>query len=341
MQQEPQKRVADADQLLKELTAIHRKLTGKSPEEIMAQVMAAKTGRKVVLGVRHRFPWKIAAVLCVGAALAAATYRFGVPAYRQYRAGKAREEIGPYAVAMAMTAGTQPARSPDSGDYLAVHNVKEQKPGLSAEVSAIRKTRGAPALQAAVKAAQNPPPQKPLEVSLAEKYGASDPLEIMQKELGSKNYINVLNLYNGLPVNVAKSGQAIILKMHALEGAGNNAALTEFFHGTSLNDAELYLAKAKLAFRTRDYAGCRKLLDQCLSSPHAFTEYDILKREAYYYTAQCATALFDNDPNEQTYKNALDAWWQLRSALRSDPLHEYNKKAGDELQRMAKKMQKG
>jgi hypothetical protein len=188
---------------------------------------------------------------------------------------------------------------------------------------------------------QNPAQQKPLKTELSEKYGTADPLEIMQKELSNKKFITVLKLYEGLPGSQAKSGQALILKMHALEGAGNGTALAEFFRQASLNDGEFYLGKAKCAYKTKDYAGCRKLLDQSLSSPHSFTEYDILKREVYFYMARCATALFDNDPNEQTYKNALDAWWQLRSALRSDPLHEYNKKAGDELQRMAKKMQKG
>lgn len=318
MQQEPQNRVADADKLQKELAAIHRKLTNKSPEEIMAQVMADKTGKKVVLATRRRFPWKIAAALCLLAAGAALACRFGLPAYRHYRAVKAREKIVLYPVAP-----PQPVRAADSSASGNVHIIEEQKS------APVRKTKTVPALQ------------KPLEASLAKKYGIADPLELMQKELGNKNFINVIKLYEGLPASLAISGQALILKMHALEGTGNSTALAEFFRQAALNDGEFYLGKAKCAYKTRDYAGCRKLLDQSLSSPHSYTEYDILRREAYFYMAQCATALFDKDPNEQTYKNALDKWWQLRSALRSDPLHEYNKKAGDELQRMAKKMQKG
>jgi outer membrane protein assembly factor BamD (BamD/ComL family) len=78
-----------------------------------------------------------------------------------------------------------------------------------------------------------------------------------------------------------------------------------------------------------------------LSSPHALIDYDVLKREVYFMTALCATAQFDAEPNEQSYKDALDAWWQLKSVLRSDPDHPYNKKAASELQRLAKEMQKG
>jgi hypothetical protein len=340
MQLDPQNRIASADELQKELAAIHRSLTSKSPEEIMAQVMADKTGKKVVLAVRRRFPWKIAAVLCLFAAGAVLACWFGLPAFRHYRAVKAQGKIVLYPVVPAEApARTRPARSADSSEGPDVHEVKEQKSGISPDVPAFRKTKSTQ-LQPAGKA-QTPAQQKPLEAVLAEKYGIADPLELMQKELANKNFINVLKLYEGLPSSQAKSGQAVILKMHALEGAGSSAALAEFFRGASLNDGEFYLGKAKRAFKTRDYAGCRKLLDQSLSSPHSFTDYDILRREAYFYMALCATALFDGNPNDQTYKNALDAWWQLRSALRSDPGHEYNKKAMDELQRMAKKMQKG
>jgi hypothetical protein len=323
MQQEPQNRVASADDLLKDLSALHKKLTVKTPEEVMARLMTDSGGEKVVPSLRRRVPWKIAAILCLLAAGADVAWRFGLPAYRQYRATIGLEKSVHSTPSPAATASlTQPVRMADSGEGGNIHRI-------------------APAMPAAARAAQNPVQKKLLETMLSEKYGIADPLEIMLKELGNKNYANVIKLYNGLPENQAKSGRALILKMHALEGAGSSAALSEFFRTMTLNDGEFYLGKAKFVYKNRDFAGCRKLLDQSLSSPHSFTEYDILKREAYFYMARCATALFDNDPNEQTYKNALDAWWQLRSALRSDPGHEYNKKAADELQRMAKKMQKG
>jgi hypothetical protein len=63
-------------------------------------------------------------------------------------------------------------------------------------------------------------------------------------------------------------------------------------------------------------------------------DYEQLKREAHYYQALCATAAFDAAPSESTYKAALDAWYQVRSALRGDPGHRYNQRARSETQRI-------
>lgn len=159
--------------------------------------------------------------------------------------------------------------------------------------------------------------------------------------MGEKNYKNILYIYDHLTAEQSKSGQALIFKLRALDGLGNKSMAALFLKTASLNDGEFYLAKAELAYSNRDFEECRKLLKQSLTLPHALLDYEVLKREAFYYTALCTTALFDSEPNEQKYKEALDAWWQLRTVLRSNPQHPYNKKANVEMQRMAIKMQKG
>ena len=128
--------------------------------------------------------------------------------------------------------------------------------------------------------------------------------------------------------------------MRVFEATGSLGKLAQLLENNSINDGEFVLEKAKFAFRNQNYAECKRLLVQSLNLPHPFIDYDVLKQEVSYYTALCLTAQFDASPTEQTYKDALDAWWQLRNVLRNNPDHEYNRKAESELQRMAKKMQK-
>jgi hypothetical protein len=182
---------------------------------------------------------------------------------------------------------------------------------------------------------------KTLIESLQEKYGTDDTFAIMEKELRVMNFQSILYIYENLKAEQAKSGKALVLKLRALDGIGNRSMVALFLNTESLNDGEFYLAKAKLAYVNGKFEDCKKLLTKSLTLPHAFMDYETLKREAFYYTALCNTALFYSGPSERTYKEALDAWWQLRTALRSDPDHPYNKKAVSEMQRMAIKIQKG
>ncbi len=78
MQFDIRNRVADAAHLLKDLESIHKTITHKTPEEILAKMMADGGGKKVVLVARKRFPWKTTCVGCLAAAGVAAGLHFGV-----------------------------------------------------------------------------------------------------------------------------------------------------------------------------------------------------------------------------------------------------------------------
>jgi tetratricopeptide (TPR) repeat protein len=171
------------------------------------------------------------------------------------------------------------------------------------------------------------------------KSGPEDYVAMMEKESMTKHYQTVLRLFERLTALQAKSPQALILKLRALDKTASRIVYAGFVRSVSINDGEFYLAKARLAFEKHDYEECKKLLSQSLSLPHVLMDYESLKLETSYYSALCSTALFDADPLEKTYKESLDAWWQLRSMLRNTPDHPYNKKAIGEIQRMGMKMQ--
>jgi tetratricopeptide (TPR) repeat protein len=266
-------------------------------------VLKAEHGKKVVLATRRPFPLKQCAALLAAALCAVFAYLYAWPQYRHFLDRKT-------------VAYPAPVVQPSSGPSLpaAAGGAKPQ----------LRQARPASLLE-----------------SLQEKYGTPEVLVIMDKELKARKFQNVLALFDMLPDNQSHSVQAQIFKLRALQKTGKEVMLKQFLQSATVNDGEFVLEKAKLSFRNRKYAECKRMLSQSLTLPHAFIDYEALKQEVYYYTALCATARFDATPVEQTYKEALDSWWQLRTALRANPDHEYNIKAISELQRMAKKMQKG
>ncbi|HMD68967.1 MAG TPA: serine/threonine-protein kinase [Chitinivibrionales bacterium] len=335
MEQAPEKRVHSAAALLDELHKIHALFTNRSPEQIMAAFTAGK-GKKTVLATRRRFPLKAVAAVCLAAAAAAGLYVLVWPLAEHSLMSKPAQSAQPAPNAAparpAIPASPAPseAAAPEPRQTAAAARTRQTSPGK----------QPSPAPAAKLSGRETAPPASLLS-SLQEKYGTDDNLVIMEKELAARNYQNVLSLYDLLPNNVARAPKALILRMRVFEATGNLGRLAQLLESNSVNDGEFFLEKAKFAFRNQNYAECRRLLALSLTVPHAFIDYDLLRQEVSYYTALCLTAQFDANPTEQTYKDALDAWWQLRNALRSNPDHEYNRKAVSELQRMAKKMQKG
>jgi hypothetical protein len=343
MYQDPQKRYANTEILRRELEKIHGKLTSKSPEEIVALAMASVPGKKLVLSLRRRFPWTALAILACSCMLGVFGYRYGIPIARNFLSNQVAVPSLRHQVFVAQVPEQKRTSEPARGATV-------QTPGTSRKVKMNQPapvhsddSKGKTVLISRAPSAKNAAEgdnASALEL-LKNKYGTNDVLEIAGKELTARNFSNVIRVCDGLPPDLARSSRAIILKMHAIEGVGTISLLANFFQSTYVNDGEYLLGKAKFSYRKKDLEASEKLLTQSLKTPHAFIEYELLKREVYYYTGLCATARFDANPSDLTYKNALDAWWQLRTMLRSDPGNEYNVRANAELQRMGKKMQKG
>ena len=338
MEEDQGKRVPSAAALLDELHKIHANISGRSPEETMASFIAIGSGKKVA-AVRRRFPWKQCAAVLALALLGAGAYLYLWPQYRLFMERRATALAAPAPLPATQPVPPSPAEVPAAAKPASATAAAEpagapiHKKGISSVKPGARPVEEKPA----------PRPQKPSSQAelLQEKYGTDDYLVIMEKELKAKNYQNILGLYDMLPKEQALTTQALIYKMRALEKTQNTGRLAQFLESNAIGDGEFILAKAKFSFKNQRYDECKRLLVQCMNLPHAYIDYDLLKQEVYYYTALCITAQFDASPTEQNYKEALDSWWQLRTALRATPDHEYNKKAISELQRMAKKMQKG
>jgi serine/threonine protein kinase len=338
MQHDPQKRVASAGHLLHELEKIHATMTKKTPEEIMAGFIVHAGDKKVVLESRRHVSWHLSAAIFLFICSAVFLYEYRNPVYSFLFKPTQATSAPPQTTGQKQVfPQVREITAPPTLNKLSSSTGKK----MASEVKAISiKASTTPHDKGVLTAEAREQPTKTFIESLREKYGTDDTISIMERESQAKNFQNTLIIFDNLSSEQAKSGRALILKLRALDGIGNKTMLDSFLKTASLNDGEFYLAKAERAFTNRNFAECRKLLGASLSLPHILMDYEALKREVFYHTALCSTALFDSEPNEQKYKEALDAWWQLRTSLRSNPDHPYNKKATIEMQRMAMKMQK-
>ncbi len=333
MQHDPKKRPASAAILIKELTKIHYSLTSKSPEEIMSCLIADPSNHKIILATRRRIPPGLVAAIGIVSLLGFVLSNHGISFLKDFDFLKTlsflSKKSGLHGISFL------PEHSATKG---APQSLDKITPSATGTIAPLSSDSVAKPVSSKYKKSSR---QKSLIESLQAKYASNDTLAIMEKEWRANNFNAVLAIYDRLPKDQARSGQAIILALRSLDGLNDKERLAAFIEGNDLNDGEFYLAKAKLALRNRNLPGAKLMLEVSLSSPHAFIDYDNLKREVYFFAALVASAEFDNSPSEHAYKSAVDAWWLVKSILRSAPEHDYNKKAAVELQRLAHAMNSG
>jgi hypothetical protein len=279
MEQDPDRRLPSAAALLDELHRIHAMLTGKSPEEIMAAFTAANAGRKIVLATRRRFPWRPIAAVFGAVAIVAGAYLYLWPRYKLFTERKAAALAAPAPLSAAKPVVSAPAETTVAAKPAAATAAEEPvRAHVRKKDISSAKPSGQPAEE---KPAARPSRPLSLVELLQEKYGTDDFLVIMEKELKTKNYQNILGLYDMLPKEQARTTQALIYKMRALEKTQNTGRLAQFLESNPISDGEFLLAKAKFSFRNQRYDDCKKLLAQCMNLPHAYMDYDLLKQEVY------------------------------------------------------------
>jgi hypothetical protein len=90
------------------------------------------------------------------------------------------------------------------------------------------------------------------------------------------------------------------------------------------------------AYRVKDFAGAQALLEQAESMPAAYIDHASLHQSILYGKALCVSSELDRAPSAQKKQQAMTAWYELKSLLRSNPDHRFFKKADDEIRRINK-----
>jgi len=324
-----EKRIASAGQLCSELEKIHKSLTLDTPEQTIKQLITQPTSEKVIVSARRRIPYRGIAIglACVAAAVAV------VMTAAQIRSNGRQRHISEQAASAERPAAPQPPP-------LAAQPAPSQPDRLEGKTEGTHTERSAKtAVASPVPRRSTPAPrqQKSFADMMMERHGTNDMLEIMVAEYNRGNFLNASNAFKMLSADQAQAPKAIIYNMRTLSALGQTAQLRQLLTSTTLSDGEVYLEKAKLAYHDGRVSEAVRLLEESLRSPRLYMDSEKLRREIYYYHALCATAHFDANPTESSYKGALDAWWQVRNELRTSPAHKYNQTAVDETQRIGEK----
>ncbi|MBD3239873.1 MAG: protein kinase [Chitinivibrionales bacterium] len=329
-----EKRADNAVAALAELEAIYARITPMAPEELVEAYLHHDSAKRTI-AFRRRVP--VFRILGTTAALLAVlaggyyawTMRDQLMQLRAPEPQTIRDSI-------IITTGAEPETV----------FVTKEIPSPSPPPPAPKpKPRPEPVVKAPApkpappKPAPPPPPPKKKEpsflVTLTEKYGTDDLVAIMALEVGQRHYRSALRLYDSLSSDQMRTKRALLYKMRALQGAGDQRGLSEFFSANTIHDAEYYLAKARYLHGRDKYRAALAQLDNCNNAQAELLEQGGIQREVVYYKAVCLTGLYNRDASDQARNVAMESWYDVKFAFRNQQNHRYFKHANDQIRKMS------
>ena len=376
LRHEKEKRIQTMLELLRELGRIHKKLTNRSPEQVMARFMKERKkgtdDKKTVASVRRRHPI-VPALLWVFTS-AALLLTAGFVLYSTILQGKFPwQSPGETKAEWSMIRKTPPVpRRPDASPAPpakkapaerreeSVTTVSRPPAGASSTARSARPrrrstvpiTRGPTRPRRAKPAAAAPtPPGKrageekqtpaptPRPPGFVEKmkkqHNTSDLVRIMIAEIDEGRHDNALRLYDHLTPSQAQSGDALLAKFQALEADGSPGKLSRFLKTNNIADGTFYARKALMFLEEGSPSKALSFLSTAERTHTRLTSNEDLQCEIAYRRAQCRSRLFDASGEEATKKDAMEAWFNVKSLLRRNPEHPFYREADSEIRRIS------
>jgi serine/threonine protein kinase len=176
----------------------------------------------------------------------------------------------------------------------------------------------------------------PILEQLYSKHNTHDRLQIMKDELVSGNASLALTVYNSMTQSEARSLEALVLRTRALKKT-DKKLLTSFLSELNVQEGEIFLEKAWIKYTAGEISEAEVLLNKAFGAPRALISYESLVKEVFYLNALCATKQFDSNPNDKTWKAALEAWYNIKKEMRAQPEHSYVIAAEKEIVRIGTK----
>lgn len=310
-------RPQSASELGVELETLLKKMTTASPEEIIASCMEADPSRITVVPLHHLSKRAIISaitLICIG--VLGILFTFNVNNH-QKKAAKILSDNS-------LKDSTKITTTDSGGQKPVIFSVTESSQALKI-IATVESS----------KSTSQPKRISPLEL-LYQKHATRNLIQIMKNELAAGNISKALMVYDSMPPTLSSTTPALLLKVRALSRQ-NSKMLPGFLETISIKEAEILLAKARNAWRHGNITATEQFLTLAESSQREFISYENLIQESYYLRALCATSRFDQNSNEQNWKKAIEAWYNVKKELRSQSSHEYFKSADSEIERIGTK----
>jgi serine/threonine protein kinase len=173
---------------------------------------------------------------------------------------------------------------------------------------------------------------------LRQQFRTSDVMTLFSQEVEAGNFSDALQLYSTLPESQANSKKAKIYKLRALRGAGDADGTRYFLMANDVYDGEFYMEKARWFFNAKDYLKADEFIKRASVSPSQFLDQRQYRELLLYSRGLCASALYDQIPNADSRKSAMEAWFEVKSLFRNSPDNRYFQKADAEIRRISSTM---
>jgi len=322
MNRDREKRPSSSDELIVELTKIHKSVTSLSPEAVMNGFVNTETNAKTIVSLKRQYPVKQAAsfvailLFCVGAIM----FIRNVKTHSHKKTPETAAVINEPALQQALP-------------------VKQQKP-IAAKS---QKSRLSTVTALLLKDPSEKPTDKKnlagdlLLSDLKQQYGTDDLAEIFIREVKAGHLQQAQKIFILLSLGQKTQKSVILFHLRMLESIQNFAAASQVLASQVVEDGEFFLMKARQSFRENNSIQCLLYLDLASKTRCDFLSPASLRQEILYYKALCYGKEFDAHPSQATLKNALDSWFEVKLLFRTTPEHNYFQKAVLEMQRIGEK----
>ncbi|MBN1127680.1 MAG: hypothetical protein JXA71_01745, partial [Chitinispirillaceae bacterium] len=169
---------------------------------------------------------------------------------------------------------------------------------------------------------------------LKESSGLTDPIEILIHESNAKRHSSVLRLFDELPHTLAADINARLLKLRALVALNRTADIARFLQEQTIDDGEFYLLKARFLLGKGDIRQSLQIIEKSVTVNARQRDARMMRRDYLYYRATGLGLLYQQSPDAERKKEALDGWFEVKQSLRNYPDHAYFRTAVSEMQKI-------
>lgn len=167
-------------------------------------------------------------------------------------------------------------------------------------------------------------------------YGVDDPAEIFIAEVEKREYDNALKIYKHLKKDELSQTKVQIYRFRALLNAGSKTKAKEMLMSQDINDGEFLLEKAMYLYRTDRHGEARKMVERASRAPVGFMNKTTFRQRLLFTKALCSTSSFESAPSPETRRLAMEAWFEVKSYLRTSPDHRYFQEADKQIRRISR-----
>ncbi|MFW5960402.1 MAG: serine/threonine-protein kinase, partial [Chitinivibrionales bacterium] len=334
MHSDKTKRIKSAKEFQRELERIHRKFTTASPEMVCYKTLKTPRKQKIIVPTRFVFPVK---GFSIGALSAAALITGGTYLYKRSTSWY-NEVTTPRIIKEEVTREKQAEEDKDEGSDEGNEGNKGKFTGATysarttPEHSSVRPDAS---LSKAYKEKQDSLIQR-----LKEKHKTGDIHLIIKNEYNSGNYSNIQKLNSRRP-ELAENNKAIaIYVIKSLIKLDMTSKADNLISDLDTEDGELYLVKGIISMKNGDIGSAENNLERAINTPSMLINDDEKRIKAYYYQALCSSKRFYKEKDQESYDEAIQRWYKVKSKLRDRPSHSYYKRADDAIQKIGNRFRR-